>query len=160
MKRFVTSVCFLAGVWPVTLCAQQGPNREALTRQVMERFVQNYTTQAGLTGDQADRFRDLLGRSLRERTEIENRQRQLFRALEMQLRPGVAADQDSVVVLLDGIATTRQNLVDSANRYDQEFSALLNPVQRAQLVLSFQRFQQQIATLLQRRAQQDRPRRQ
>jgi len=138
--------------------AQQAPRaqEEALRQQVMERFLQNYRNQAGLTDEQFQQFTDIALRSFRERRQLEMQQRQLMRALEGQLRPGVAADQDSLIVLLEGMTQNRQTLVDMGRRDLEEYATFLDPVQQAQLILSLERFQQQIENLIRRRAQQRR----
>lgn len=135
---------------------QQSPRaqEETLRQQVMERFLQNYRDQAGLTDEQFQQFTDIALRSFRERRQLDVRQRQLMRALEGQLRPGVAADQDSLEVLLGGVTQVRQELVDLGKRDLEEYATFLNPVQQAQLILSIERFQQQIENILRRRAQQ------
>ena len=78
----------------------------------------------------------------------------MMRALEGQLRPGVAANQDSLEVLLAGVTQVRQELVDLGKRDLEEYATFLNPVQQAQLILSIEHFQQQIENILRRRAQQ------
>lgn len=133
--------------------AQGGPNREMLQRQVMERFIMNFQTQAGLTPDQSQRFREVMTRSFGERRQIETRQRQLYVALERQLRPGVAADEDSVRVILERFKEARQAGVDLTNRDQAAFAEFLSPIQQAQLVLSLERLQRQIETILRRRMQ-------
>lgn len=142
---------------PAVAQQPQPGQEEALRRQVMERFLENYRNQAGLTSEQFDRFTEIALRSFRERRQLDMRQRQLVRALEGQLRPGVAADQDSLIVLLDALTQTRQELVDLGRRDLEEYSTFLDPVQQAQLIVSLERFQQQIENLIRRRAQQRRP---
>ncbi len=156
MRRLLVVLLVFAAV-PVV--AQQPPRaqEEALRQQVMERFLQNYRNQAGLTEEQFQRFTDITLRAFRERRQFEVRQRQLMRALEGQLRPGVAADQDSLLVLLDAMTQTRQALVDLGTRDLEEYATFLDPVQQAQLIVSLERFQQQIENLIRRRAQQRRP---
>ena len=156
MRRFlvVLLVCVAA---PAVAQQPQPAQEEALRRQVMERFMENYRNQAGLTPEQFDRFTEIALRSFRERRQLELRQRQLVRALEGQLRPGVAADQDSLIVLLDAMTQARQELVNLGRRDLEEYATFLDPVQRAQLIVSLERFQQQIENLIRRRAQQRRP---
>ncbi len=152
MRRLVW-VLWVAAAAP--LAGQQAtPAQAALRRQVIERFVTNYVAQSGLTDEQTDRFREVIERSFRERRAIETRQRRLTQALEGQLRPGVAANEDSVVALLGELTRSRQDLVDLANRDLETFASFLDPIQQAQLILSLERFQRQIDNLIRRRAQQ------
>lgn len=142
---------------PLAAQRPEDMRREMLRRQVMERFMENFRTQAGLTPEQERRFRQTVQASFQRRREIETRQRELFQALEAQLRPGVAADEDRVTVLLDGVIETREAMVEHLRADQQTYAGFLTPVQRALLALQFERFQQQIENLIRRRVQ-DRPR--
>ncbi len=135
------------------LAAQQGPppGAEALRRQVMQRLLDSYQTQAGLTPDQDRRFREVFRRSLDQRREIQQREQQLWRALEGQMRPGVAANADSVTKLLDGIVAQRAALVEQTRSEQREYAQFLTPVQRGQLALTWERFQQQVEQIMRRR---------
>jgi hypothetical protein len=155
MRRMALGIMLaMLASWTSHAVAQQAPPQpEALRRQVMERFLENYRVQAGLTDEQNEHFRTIIMGSFRERREIEARQGELFRALEGQLRPGVAADRDSVVVLLDGLMQVRQAQVDVGKRDFEELSTFLDPVQQGQLLLSLERLQRQIENIIRRRAQ-------
>ncbi len=136
------------------LAAQQGPPRpgaEALRQQVMQRFLDAYQTQAGLTPDQDRRFREVFRRSLDQRRDIQQREQQFWRALEGQMRPGVAANADSVTKLLDGIIAQRAALVDQTRNEQREYAQFLTPVQRGQLALMTERLQQQVQDVIRRR---------
>lgn len=131
---------------------RQGPmHREALQEQIVRRFVQNFRTDAGLTDEQTERFIEVLERSFLERREIDRALRDLFRALEGQLRPGVAANPDSLTALLSEIRATRARQIALLNEYQDEFAAFLTPVQQGQLILSLERLQRQIETIIRRR---------
>lgn len=136
---------------PWSAQAQQ-PVREALQRQIFERLVENYRTQAGLTDDQYVQFRSVFERQFRERRQSEAAYREMLRAVEAQLRPGVAADADSLSVLLDGLAAHQMERTRSEASYLTEYGAFLSTVQRAQLLLTMERFQRQIDNLIRRRA--------
>jgi hypothetical protein len=125
--------------------------REALQEQIVQRFVQNYRVQAGLTDQQTERFMHILERSFQDRREIESHLRELFGALEGQLRPGVAANPDSLSALLGEIRATRERQITLLNEYQQEFAEFLTPVQQGQLVLSLERLQRQIEAIIMRR---------
>ena len=151
--RTLLFVVFLMA--PAGMTAQQ-PGRDVLQRQIVERLVENFRVQAGLNDEQVGQFRAVFQRQFRERRELEARQRQLVSAMESQLRPGVAADVDSLTVLLSALSAHRQAFVDLEDRYQAEYRSFLSPIQQAQLVLSLTRFQRQIDNLLRRRAAENR----
>ena len=127
--------------------------REELMRQVTERFMANYRQQAGLTPEQDQKFRAVAQRSFEQRRARQQREQALWRGLELQMRPGVAANADSVTRLLDGIVAIRSAAVDQARADQKEFATFLTPVQRAQLFLQYERLQRSIEDVVQRRMQ-------
>jgi hypothetical protein len=129
------------------------PARQELMRQVTERFMENYRQQAGLTPEQNQRFRTIAQRTFQQRRQRQQREQQLWRALELQMRPGMAANPDSVTKLLDEIVASRATAVEEARSDQKEFATFLSPVQRAQLFLAFERLQRNIQNVLQRRLQ-------
>lgn len=135
------------------LVAQQGPppGVEALQQQVMQRFLQTYRSQAGLTPDQDRRFQEVFRRSIQQRRALQMRERELWRALEGQMRPGIAANPDSVTKLLDAVMAQRAALVEQARAEQREYSQFLTPVQRGQLVIMLERLQQQVESIVRRR---------
>jgi hypothetical protein len=132
---------------------QGAPARERLIQQITERFMENYRQQAGLSPEQNQKFRAVAQRSFEQRRERQQKERDLWNALESQMRPGVAANSDSVSRLLDAIVTSRAAAIDQAKADQKEFSTFLSPVQRAQLFLAFERLQRNIETQVQRRLQ-------
>jgi len=136
------------------LAAQDEPPMvENLRRQVMERFVESFRNQAGLTPEQDERFRGIVGRSFEQRRSLEQQERALWRSLEGQMRPGVAANADSVARMLDGLFTLQQAKLDQAKAEQREYAAFLTPIQRAQLALMWERLQRQVEQVMQRRMQ-------
>lgn len=151
MRKLWTLVLLL-GASP--LVAQQGPpgqGPEALRRQVMQRFLATYRSQAGLTPDQDRRFQEVFRRSLDQRRDLQQREQELWRALEGQMRPGVAANPDSVTKLLDAVIAQRAAMVEQTRSEQREYAQFLTPVQRGQLVLMVERFQQQVEGIVRRR---------
>jgi len=135
------------------LLAQQAPppGLRALQERVMAQFLATYRNQAGLSPEQDRRFTEVFKRSLEQRGEIQQRERQLWRALEAQMRPGVAANPDSVTKLLDGVIAQRAAMLEQARNEQREYAQFLTPVQRAQLTLMAERFQRQIEDVMRRR---------
>lgn len=150
MRRFCL-IALLFAAAPVR--AQEPPMAEALRRQVVERFLASFRAQADLTPEQDQRFRDVTQRSFERRRELEQREGALWRALEGQMRPGVAANADSVSRLLDGLMAVSQEKLDQAKADQREYSAFLTPIQRAQLTLMWERFRRQVEQVRQRQMQ-------
>ncbi len=132
----------------------QPPMREALLQQVVERFITNVTEQAGLTTEQAERFRSDVAASFAASREREQRERRLWRALEGQMRPGVAADADSVEKLLSDLVALRAEAHAAFASELEGFSAYLSPVQRAHVAMAFERLRRNVEEMLRRRMQQ------
>lgn len=131
---------------------QQTPvaRRQVLEGRIVDQFFENYRRLAGLTPEQYTRFRAVATRSFQQRRERQQRERERWFALEGQMRPGVAANPDSVSKLLDGIVALRVAQVEQLKADDKEFATFLSPVQRAQLFLATERFQQNIQELIRR----------
>ena len=154
MRAFLLAL--VAGVvfaGPVGAQNQPGPQRRQLLQQVIERLLENGRAQAGLTDEQFGRYREIARRSIARRNEIQGRERALWRALEGQMRPGVAADEDSATALIDSLVAVPGQLVDLMQAEQREYGEFLTPVQRAQLILIHRRFENNIQQILQRRPQ-------
>lgn len=149
MRKLGLLVLMLAG----TPLAAQQPRRQALEQRIMEQFFENYRRQAALTPEQFNRFRGVATKSLQQRRERQQQERQLWMALEEQMRPGMAANPDSVTRIMDRIVALRLASVDQLKAEDKEYAAFLSPIQRAQLFLSFERLQRNIEDLIRRRLQ-------
>lgn len=135
----------VAAVFAGSARAQEArPQRQALMQQVMERLLRNYRMQAGLSDEQFEKFREVAGNSFQQRTQIQRRERMFLTALERQMRPGVAANSDSVAGLIDSLTVVQTELLELAKADQQRYAEFLTPVQRAQLVLMMRRFQQNI----------------
>jgi transposase len=154
MQRGIMGILLVLVAGPVA--AQQGPpGREALRQAVLERFMQNFIQQAGLSDDQRVEFRQTLQRNFREDQQLTQRRNRLLRSIEDQMRPGVAADPDSVTSLLETLVSLGEETAATARARQEEYAGFLSPVQRALLVVHFERFQRQIEGV-QRRQQMQR----
>lgn len=142
----------LASAWPAA-AQDRDARRERLQGEIMQRFMENYRRQSGLSDEQFARFRDVTRRAFEARSELQRRERDLWRALEGQMRPGVAADADSVTRLLDGLVEVQTARVERLRAEHAEFAAFLSPVQQAQLTIAFRRLQNQIERIMQQRLQ-------
>jgi hypothetical protein len=142
------------GLFTTPLWAQQQlPRRQALIQQITERFMGNFRQQAGLTPEQYQKFRGVAQRSFQERRLRQQQEQEFWRALESQMRPGVAANPDSVTKLLDGIVAIRTANLEALRADQKEYATFLSPVQRAHLFLQFERLQRNIEEMIQQRIQ-------
>lgn len=131
------------------------PRGEAQLRQMIEqRFAAQMREQLGLTDDQMARMRVALATISARRRVIEERERELRRALAGQLRPGIAANPDSVTRLLDGLAEQRLAYAQSFSEELRELSGILTPIQRGQYFLARERLLQRVQEIRQQRQMQ------
>ena len=87
---------------------------------------------------------------MRQRTELMMRQRALRMALEQQMRPGVAADADSVGRLNEALRDNRGRIFALEQEEDAKLSEFLNPVQVAQYRQLRERLAQRVNELRRR----------
>ena len=130
---------------------QNARQRRQLLEQVVERLLENGRVQAGLNDEQFNRYSEIARRSFANRNEIQRHERVLWQALEGQMRPGVAADEDSVVVLMDFLLAAPERRMRAMQAEQGEYAEFLTPVQRAQLMLTHRRFEANIQQILRRR---------
>jgi len=123
----------------------QAPERERLLRQIERRFGEVVQQQLGLTNDQAGRLRATEERFRSHRRDILRRQLELRFGLQSQMRPGQAADPDSVRRLMDGIQANRAELFQLEQQQDREMAGYLAPVQRAQYQMLRERLLRRLA---------------
>ena len=119
------------------------PQAQVLRQRIEERFAQRVQEQLGLSDAQATKLRATSQEYGDRRRKMEARERDLRVALTGQLRPGVAANEDSVAHLTKALVDLR---VDYANTWRDEMNALsyLTPVQRAQLYVMRDRLLQRV----------------
>ena len=105
---------------------------ELLRGEIERRFAQRVQANLGLNEEQMRKLK-----ATQER--VGPRRRQLIRqglgyrlALQSQMRPGVAANPDSVRVYMDGMKRVRAEMITLDEDEDREMAGYLTPVQRAQ----------------------------
>ena len=149
----LTLLCTVA----VSYSAQgQGPTRQRreLQQQVVQRYMQNVRVQAGLSDGQFEQFGTVTRDTFEERATLARQEAGLWRALEGQMRPGVAAEADSIAVLMTGIADIMEERAALTRAEMEQFETFLDPIQRAQVMLAWRRLQFQIDRILQGRTDQ------
>ncbi len=154
MRRYI--VLSVAALLAPSLAAQGGagsrdttrtPNDSAEARQLRDRIEQRFSERVqqdlNLTSDQATKLRTTQELYSGRRRTLQQQQQERRRAIDDQMQPGVAANQDSLRNLLDGQRAGRAELSKIEQDEDREMAGYLTPVQRA-------RYQQMRGRLMQR----------
>ena len=102
MRRLVLLIALLAAAGGAVAAQDPDttrPQAQALRQRIEERFAQRVQEQLGLSDEQAAKLRVTSHDYGERRRKMEARERDLRVALTGQLRPGVAANEDSVARL-------------------------------------------------------------
>ena len=113
---------------------------DSLRQRIEERFGTRAQEELGLTADQTTKLRATSQQFGTKRRELRTQAQRLRDALAAQLRPGVAANQDSVAKLTDAMIALRMTEAQASRDEVKEQSKYLNPVQRARLYVMRERF--------------------
>lgn len=108
-----------------------GPGAVMIRRQIEERFAQRVKEELGLNDDQTARLRTVASGWFDRRRALEAEERGLRQALASQLRPGVAANSDSVTRLTGRLLDLKVAYAETYRDENRELG-FLTPVQRAQ----------------------------
>lgn len=156
MRKVLLGLALLLMAAPAA--AQNNPRQtlENLRQRVVERYIQNFSQQAGLTPEQRTQFQLLVSQHFRQRQQLEQRRRQWMMTLESQMRPGVAADEAQLLMALDSLVALAEEMGGLARQEQAAYAEFLSPVQRALLVVHYERFQRQIQNIQRQAAQQRR----
>ncbi len=139
----------MLGVLPGALAAQdtvrvEPPRRaEELRQMIDQRFGQRLKEDLGLTDEQGVRLRGVLAAVAERRRMLQMQERQLRMALAHQLRPGIAANADSVAKLVNALTAQRVAFAQTFQDEMRELTAFLTPVQRGQYLILRDRLMQQ-----------------
>jgi len=125
--------------------AEESGRMDSLRQEILARYRARAHDQLKLTPEQADRFDSVLSRAWEERGQLMMERRRVNVALQDQMRPGLAANADSVSKLLDARRQVTQKLFQVDDREDREMTGFLTPVQRAQYQEFRQHFRERIA---------------
>lgn len=160
MRRLILAMALVLGSG-ASAAAQDpadsdSPRAAQLRQQIEDRFAARAQEELGLTDQQFQRLRSTTAQYGAQRRNVEQTERRLRQAMAFQLRPGVAADQDSVARLTDALLNAKSAYVQTYQEEMRALSAFLNPVQRAQFFVLRERLlnlAQQVRA--QRRLEQD-----
>jgi Spy/CpxP family protein refolding chaperone len=126
---------------------QQQLQEDRLRSEIERRFALRIRQELGLTEDQNARVREIMASYAGRRRTLEQDEQRMREALAGQLRPGIAADADSVTRLVDALSALRVAHAQAIQQEMRELAAVLTPVQRGQLFLMRDRLLQQAAEL-------------
>jgi len=115
----------------------------ALRDRIEAAFSERVQENLNLTPEQATKLRATQELYSGRRRTLMQQQQERRRAIDDQMQPGVAANQDSLRKLLDAQRAGRADLAKIEQDEDREMSGYLTPVQRA-------RYQQMRGRLMQR----------
>jgi hypothetical protein len=128
-----------------------------LRRELEQRFAAQMREQLQLTGEQETKVRGIMSGFAERRRALEGEERAMRQALNGQLRPGIAANADSVGKLVDGISAARVSYAKLIQDEMRELATVLDPVQRGQLFLMRDRLLQRVQEMRQNARARDVP---
>ncbi len=132
--------------------AQVGPRRAALVRDIEQIFLTQVSREMALTDEQMPRFQRIVIAWARKRETLETDERTLRQSLQSELRPGVAANGDSVGRFVDDLNANRVAYAETFRDEMRELVPVLTPVQRGQFQMARDRLLQRVRDLQQQRA--------
>lgn len=135
VTQLLLGTLLAAGAAPPAMAQDSGyrPRHEELRQRIEERFTERAKEQLDLTDEQTNQLRETSRQFGGRRREIEARGRAIRDALGSQLRPGIAANRDSVAKLTDAAMQLRIAYAETFRDELRATAKFLDPVQRAQL---------------------------
>ena len=136
--RGLLVVLVLLAVGASAAVAQQpvpGARAAILRGRIEEQFVRRMQLELGLHDETATRMQRVVATWATRRRGLEDEELRLRQALNVQLRPGVAANGDSVGTYVDGLTANRVAYAQSFRDEMRELTPILTPVQRGQFQL-------------------------
>jgi hypothetical protein len=138
--------------WAQETGPEDDPARAELLRQRIEdRFAERVKEEVGLTDAQLAKVRATSITYGGRRRDLAAQERLLRSSLAEQMRPGVAANQDSVSKLTDAIVNLRTAYAQTFRDENAEMATYLTPVQRSQLLAMRERFVRRIQEIRRQR---------
>lgn len=128
---------------------------EQLRQEIEARFGAQVREQLGLSDEQAAKLKAMSDDYAQKRRALEADERQLRQALAGQLRPGIAANSDSVTRYVDQLTALRVRYAQTFQSEMRDLNSVLTPVQRGQYMLMRDRLMNRIRDLREMRALQE-----
>lgn len=157
MRRLIWMVALVMAVGSNPVVAQddgdESPQAAAMRQQIETRFGAQIQQVLGLTDQQAVQLRTTLGVYGPKRRAMEREERAIKLGLQGQLRPGIAADADSVARLTDRLLALKVSYAQTFVDEDKEMTKYLSTVQRAQFQVMRERLMARIEEIRRQRQQ-------
>ncbi|HKV74823.1 MAG TPA: Spy/CpxP family protein refolding chaperone [Gemmatimonadales bacterium] len=152
MRRFLRRGLAVLGLLSLAVAAPAAAqddtasmvDRSRLLQRIQDRFGAQVKEQLGLTDQQAARMKETTANWFLKRRDLEGQEQRARQAMASQLRPGVAANKDSVTKLIDKLLALRVSYAESFRQEDRELAAYLDPVQRAQYLVLRERLLERV----------------
>jgi hypothetical protein len=153
----IGALLLVATVSPLVGQDSTGPaaRRDQLRQLIERRFTERAQEELRLTDEQASKLRETNRKFGGKRRELEARQMAIRNAMSDQLRPGVAANRDSLSKLTDAATEIRVQYAQTFREELRETSKYLDPVQRAQLLTMRERLLRRIREVRSERGRHD-----
>ncbi|MEP6589630.1 MAG: hypothetical protein ABJC19_00470 [Gemmatimonadota bacterium] len=138
MPRGIMLVPLMLALQAMPVAAQRQPaaaRAVVLRGRIEEQFVRRVQLELGLNDETAGRMQRVTTSWATRRRALEAEERQLRMSLNGQLRPGVAANPDSVNAAVDGLTANRVAYAQSFRDEMRDLAPILTPVQRGQFQL-------------------------
>jgi Spy/CpxP family protein refolding chaperone len=123
------------------------PRIAALRGQIEQTFMRRTSKELALTDDQTARMSKIVVATGDRRRGLEEEMRRLQDALNSELRPGVAANADSVSRMIDRMGQNRVAYAESFRDEMRDLQPVLTPIQRGQYLIMRDRLLQRIREL-------------
>lgn len=124
-----------------------GQRIEQLRAMIEERFAQRVKTELALDDPQMERLRAAWRADRDRRLHLNDREMDLRGAINEQMKPGVAANQDSLSRLQDALVQNHLARAQSEQQFQRDLAQFLSPVQRTRLQYMQQMLMQRIQTI-------------
>jgi hypothetical protein len=124
-----------------------------LRERIEQRFGGMVQQELQLSDPQMQQLRGAMRAHQERRRELALRAMAVNQAIRFQLRPGVAADRDSLGRLLEAQTRLRVEHAQQEERLQRELG-FLNPVQRARFMQMERRFEEQVQDIIRHRQMQ------
>jgi hypothetical protein len=160
MRRHVLWLLILMAAPLYSAAAQRSDSTarsDSLRHYIEARFASRVQRDLGLTNEQTTKLRATSQQFGARRRELHTRYRALRQALSDQLRPGVAAKQDSVAKLTDAMIDLRIASANATRDEMREVAKYLNPVQRARFFVMRDRLRHRMKEAREHRGMGDHP---
>lgn len=115
-----------------------------LRQQIEERFTARVQEDLALNDQQTAKMKSTVRIWFAKRRDLEDENRKLRQGLAGQLRPGVAADADTVARLTDALLDLKVRYAQTFKDELKEMSGYLDPVQRAQFLVLRERLLERV----------------